>query len=73
MYIFDLYIKYIFIGCKVNHTILTQRANDFNLIEHYMLYKTHLTSYKHLAFIKFVGFNRQHLCGCKVDDYNVLY
>ena len=44
---FDLYLMYIFIDAKVNHTSLKNsgkenqvlvRANDLNLIEHYMLY-----------------------------------
>ena len=30
------------------------RANNLNLINHYMLYKKNMTSYKYLAFIKFV-------------------
>ena len=31
------------------------RANDLNLINNYMLYKKNMTSYKRLAFIKFVA------------------
>ena len=31
-----------------------ERPNDLNLINHYMLYKKNMTSYKYLAFIKFV-------------------
>ena len=35
-----------------------------------MLYKEHMTSYKHLAFIQLVSFNRHHWCGYKVGDYH---
>ena len=28
------------------------RANDLNPVNHYMLYKKNMTSYKHIAFIK---------------------
>ena len=29
------------------------KANEFNLTNHYILYKENMTSYKHLAFVKF--------------------
>ena len=36
------------------------RANNLNLINHYMLCKKNMTSYKKLAFMNIVSFNRRH-------------
>ena len=61
IYMFDLYIMY---SLGLKSIILVYRiqgispslvrADDLNLINHYMLYKKNMTSYKHLAFIKIV-------------------
>ena len=61
---FDLYIMY---SLGLKSIILVYRiqgispslvrADDLNLINHYMLYKKSMTPYKYLDFLKFVSFN----------------
>ena len=55
---------FIFIVAKANHTTLKnaglENSSNLDLINYYILYKKKITSYKPLAFIKFVRFNRHH-------------
>ena len=53
--------------CRLGKLSLV-RTNDLNLIHHYIVYKKNMTSDKHLAFIKFVSFNRHYRCDYKVGD-----